>query len=301
MAISDQEISSSLENVLDLSLTDIYIMQNLILLPGPIPRTLFLEYVNSCCTDQGVKEIPTSSFYHRLEKLHQRGFITIIGKGKAQKIQENDLTREVLRSVNNLAMSGLYQTDLNNQSQETTPQLIAKLNLTKQFESALMVNAQDMMNVPTFSMIGDLTKKLYILANDDYFERFQKLSEIGFPSEISQTRYVEGKIREADDFFETTLIINYNKTENYLEYPLSYWLQEAYRVTKPGGLMVVHAISELPESNHVLLNCILKDVKQSFITKVINEDQLVSDLSQTGLNNIQSTNHNGILLAWGTK
>ena len=280
----------SMDFVLDLSVTELLVLQFLMRHQVPIVRIVLLETLNSVFTHG--KKIPPSSFYHKLDKLIKRGFVK---KFEDQKIQVTEMGRMIIYEMHRI--TALASVDALSITQEMTPKFLEESGLGV-VPSLLIVNLEEGFDVRMIDHLSNYGDESYIVANDEVYRSYKARD---MDKRIKQTKHLGAKIREANDFFDGVIILGYDCNILIEERPTREWLAEAMRVIKPGAFIVVSSVDEIPETDHFIADALIKNINESKLLHKVGPDELVEELKSVGLEAPKVFTHKGLVLGWGTK
>ncbi len=245
------------------------------------------------------KPISPSSFYNSLQKLEKKGFISFQKdetSGKAKSVQATPLAKIALQKITQLLIySGL---DIEMVMQTFIPGIMTETQLTP-VRSSLIIPFDELFPIELFDVLYyKLSKDLYILADDSSFERYLQRGL----TKIHQSKFNHSTkmIREPDDMFDVTFLVRYRRTNQLFGISEKKLLQEAIRVTKPKGQLVIITLDNIPQTNNLILDGLGEIIKKSPFFFSISEQELQLDLQEVGIQDSTILNLNGVLVVRAT-
>ncbi len=290
-----KERKIGLEEVLDLTVTEMLILQYLQKYTGPTVRIALLETINAILS--GEKKIPSSSFYNKLDKLRKRGLIEYVEdkEGKSDKmIQATELASDAMDIIKELSFYGsvnIYQLNT-----EYIPKFLEYIGLDH-VDNVILINLEEGIDIRTIKLIDNFTDKTFLVCDDETYERY---IHRGIMSNIIQSKVIDGRIREPDNFFDGCLIVGY-EIRKHDKIPAKNWLIEGLRVIKPGGLFMVATVEAIPKIDHFLIQNILSDLAHKSLITQITKEKLKEDIEGVGVKDLQIFTYSGVILALGRK
>ena len=295
-----------LEKFLDLSLREILLLFFIMRYPGEIQRNALREEVN----DYLKKDFSPSSFYNILEKLEKKGLI-VIKDGKIINVTEEAKT--IIFELNRLTL--ICQIDFRSITEGIVPLILKKLSTSvtpaiqqkfsqgneKVFSETLILNLEIMMDVNVLNVLKEnITEKMFILSTENEYKRYQAR---GLEEGIHQSALFDNKIREANEFFDSIIVIGYSSLSKYPEKMKLLLKEELKRVLKKGGLLflVSDMHPQIKDDQHFLTKMINKLINQTDFLAIINKEDLFDDLQELGFKHYDALDHNGMIVGWGVK
>lgn len=290
-----------LEEYLDLSLREILILFFIMRYPGEMLRNSLREEVN----DYLKKDFSASSFYNILEKLQGRGLITI----KDGKIDgKTDKAENIIRELNRLTL--ICQIPFRNMTDNIIERIKVKLSNLEVFASqitssnqkllkkTLVINLEILMDITVLNTILDtVTEQLFILSTPNEFKRYQAR---GLSSEIQQSQIIESNIREANEFFDSVIIIGFTSLSKYPEKMKNLLKNELKRVMQGGGMIFIVSDTDFQIHGHHFLGDVLNNImsKSDFLA-ITEKSHLFNDIEEMGFKNPDAEELNGMIVGWG--
>ncbi|MFX0183205.1 MAG: hypothetical protein ACFE95_09025 [Candidatus Hodarchaeota archaeon] len=287
------EISGlTLADVVDLSFVQIYLLNILITYSAGAIRFALLNQINDVFFHE--KPLHRSTFYNSMQKLEKKGFVFFKEDNKSgtkKSVQVTPLGKIATHMITQMMIFNIW--NVGTLLKELVPEIIAKTKLTP-VHSILLIHFDELLNVELFDeFYYPYSKELYVLADDNYFNRYLKRGI----TRVHQSKFQRNTIREPNDFFDMTFLVRYRKT-NKFGISEKEMLQEALRVTKINGKLVIISINDIPRSGHFILDAFGEFVKKNPFMFSINEQELKSDLNVAGVENPNLFSINGVLVAW---
>ena len=291
---SPSKISEFLSNVADLSFVQIFILYVLVTFSMRSVRFSLLNQINDIYFQE--KPLSPSSFYHSLQKLEKKGFVSFQGdekSGKAKSVQATPLGKVVLQKISQLMIySGL---DMEKIINEFIPNIANKTKLPP-VRSLLLIPFDELFHMELIDLHDKIliAEETNILTDDSSFERYL---ERGITN-IHQTKFHQTSqmIREPDDIFDMAFLVRYRRTNKLFGISEKKLLQEVVRVVKPNGQLIIFTLDNISQTNHIILDSIGEMVKSSPFFFAISEEELLSDLKEVGIQDPTILNLNGVLI-----
>ncbi len=233
-------------DLLGMTMTEVYILQFLLNYSEPVLRYNVLEDINESLP-QDLRLSPTK-FYYSLSKLEKNNYIEL-REGKRKKsamVIPRPKIRELFRNL--LGGFALATIDMGREVTHLIHKFFQENNIQR--GKRTLTVAEEHIDPHKLSAIGLQTKKLFILADDEQFEKFRnRNSDI----DILQSRFYDGRIREADNYFDISICITDQITQQLFN--------ELVRVTE--GVVVVGFIDNVEPPTHVLAESLLRPFIQT--------------------------------------
>ncbi|MDH5644729.1 MAG: hypothetical protein OEZ01_01910 [Candidatus Heimdallarchaeota archaeon] len=301
MTTHHEEVKShsvDLSEILDISVTEMLILQNLIRYPtSNVLRINLLENLNTMIghKSNSGKKIPASSFYHKLDRLEKRGLISYDNvDGKVQSIQATDLGSQVMGEIKKISLFTL--TDIYDSVQEMIPEFLMNTGITPNFEDILIINLEEYIDTRIIELISTYSKNSYILADDEMYEMYVRK---GINPKIMQTKFKNGLIREADGFFDGAILVGYDCLDKQYVGFMRDWLKDTTRVVKKGGIILVTSIEDFPKVDHFVIQSMIEDLEVSDIVTHTGEESLLNELQIAGIKESKIFKIKGMLFGYG--
>ena len=277
-----------LEEYLDLSLREILILFFIMRFPSEVQKNSLREEVNNNLR----KGFSPSSFYNILDKLEKKKLIVVNKEGKIVKVTTK--ADEVIFELSRMTLIGMI--DFKNMTEGVIPRVLQKVGVTH-FTKTLVINLEIMMNVSVLNMIHEITDNMFILSTPQEFKRYQLR---GLEGSIRQSSIIDNRIREANDFFDSILIIGYQCYIDYSE-KLKLLLQnELKRVLNKNGLIfLVSDTHPQIKEEHFLFDMINKIIGTTDFISIVKKDELLQDIESLGFSNPDAIEYKGMIVGWG--
>jgi len=275
-----------------LSFVQIYLLNILISYSTGAIRFTLLNQINDVFFHE--KPLAPSTFYNSLQRLEKKGFVSFQEDGKSGKgksVQATLLGKIAIQMITQMMIFNIW--DIGTILKEIVPEIISKTKLTP-VHSTLLIHFDELLNVELFDeFYYPYSEELYVLADDEYYDRYLKRGI----TEVHQSKFRNKMIREPNNFFDTTFLVRYRKTDKF-GISETKMLQETLRVTKSNGKLIIISINDIPRSNHFIPDAFGQFVDQNPFFFSINEQDLKSDFKEVGIQNLNVHNINGIIVAW---
>lgn len=108
-------------------------------------------------------------------------------------------------------------------------------------------------------------------------------------------------IREPNDVFDLVAFSGYCKNPDLYDMTRIELLKEVVRVTKIGGVIILTARANMPETQNFFANKLLRSYSESVNERTFSEKELSEDLINAGLTKYEIFNYEGMLTGIGWK
>lgn len=297
--LKNGDVEINLRDILEISISDTLILQNLLINPD-IKRITLHDNINSYFGDlQEDKDlIPTSSFYQKMDRLEKKGLIITAktDNGKVSTIRATPLAQNLLDFVLKLNVFGSM--NFISKLQELIPNILQSTGPEKMNKLLIIISFPEAIDHKMINFLSDNAVNTFILADDITYQRY--ISR-GLNIEVKQTNIIDGTIRDADNFYDAVIVVGYKPDYNLYGNLSLEWLKEGYRVLGEGGRFFVTALDLWPKIDHLVLGEFLNKLNDNKFMAVISGKNLIKDIEYSGLENPELIEQNGILIAWGEK
>ncbi|MFX0120355.1 MAG: hypothetical protein ACFFB2_09745 [Promethearchaeota archaeon] len=277
-------------DLVDLSFIQIYLLNILSSYSTGAVRFTLLNQINDVFFQE--KPLHRSTFYNSLKRLKEKNFVSFkedSRSGKTKSVQITPLGKIATNMITQMMIFTIW--DIGTLLQELVPEVIAKTEMTP-VHLSLLIHFDELLNVELFDeFYYPYSEELYVLADDNYFERYLKRGI----TRIHQSKFQNNLIREPNDFFDNTFLIRYRKTKKF-GISEKEMLHEALRVTKSNGKLIIITISDIPRSDHFIPDSFGQFINNNPFFFSISEEELLSDLKEEGLQKINIWNIKGVLI-----
>jgi len=207
------DIEIPMDKIYDLSIVEVFSLLFLLIHRRDVVRySLFIEVQNFL----NIK-LSTSSFYNSLYNLEKKGLLSFekTSKGKIKSMSPTERTYpaiiKILKNIFYLRMTDYPPTYF-----EMFNFILTKLKKA-QFKTTLTIWFNDFIDLDLIPEIANINDEIFILCKENHFDGINKL-EI---DNIRQTTIFNGKIREANEFFEVAVIPYFKKhLANFEQYKI---------------------------------------------------------------------------------
>lgn len=319
-----KKVTSLLEDYLggdlsNLSIVQIITMQILLKYPHPLVRYSLYAHINQFLKKkdhpniegygnlpkaeqnfysflQKKKELSTSSFYNNLSNLEKKRLVefNLNKKGKIDSVKTTPLTASL---INNVLLLFLQQmpnyTDF---YKKTFQKLVEKTGPLFQ-RSKLLINLEKDLSPEFMRGFIDNCEEAFVISSNKSYDDFDKSGVKDF----NITKIHNGKIREPDNVFDRVLIRRYRKISDFHGLTRIELVKEAFRVTKPGGTLIIYAIEKLPKTNNYYADELLRIIKPVFEDFSYEKHEFKQELEDASISNIEVVEIKGILCGIGRK
>ncbi|MHA2501298.1 MAG: hypothetical protein ACXAE3_00295 [Candidatus Kariarchaeaceae archaeon] len=227
-----------LEDVMKLSIIELYILNYLVRVAGSVVRFSVFNNVHEWL---GFETMSRSSFYNSLDKLKSLGYIEISGDGetkdgKKKKVWALPKAKNAIRQVSVFNLWGSIDPD------ERFAELITDSGYFGD-GAVLIISFQHPVNHKIVRLMsGDQT---YFLGEEDDLDMVDSEAELQYLSVSHMDRH--------ENFFDSTILYRYAHNRFKSDIEFNTLLEEAIRVTKVGGSVLLLALGEIRTSNNLIL------------------------------------------------
>lgn len=291
---SDSNYFTGFDNLIDLSISQVFILLFMSVFPEGTVRYNILQSINTFLSPK--KHISASSYYNSLTKLEKKGFIKIHKdkSGKSPIIQATSKTGETLKQLGHLLLvPGLNFIEI---LPNLASRILNKLGLTEKVDFVLVISQDIVLDVHLYPFIEQYSNHIHAVATSESFQRYI----IPYSSEVHQTEIFKHRIREPNDEFDICFLPTFQRRENFFGLSPVELLKEAVRVTKPKGQIIIFSITVPKKTDHFILDSLAEMIDSNPFIANVTKEEVENDLTKVGLKNISVTDINGVVLGIGT-
>jgi len=257
----------------------------------------FYEFVES------PKKLSTSSFYNSLNKLEEIGLLSAERnqKNKINSIKSTQYTRFIpkllLRFLINNDMMDAAENKLKFSKKFIEEKILERIGDLKHLKTLLTVWFTEFVGYALISEFVDAVDDLFVIYKSEH-------AQSGSNSEISNIQYsrvTNKKIREPDNVFDGVIVPIHKKKPKFYKMSRSEIISEVLRVTKPEGLIILVGMADIPLTNNPFADELINLYKRSLNDRIFTEEELRDDMVSAGMNRIEITEHEGLLIGIGQK
>ncbi|MHA1966436.1 MAG: hypothetical protein ACW964_01415 [Candidatus Hodarchaeales archaeon] len=284
---------SGFDKVIDLSISQVFIMIMLSSFPGGTVRYNVLKSVNSYLSPN--KKISASSFYNSLKKLEKMQLIEISSDktDKASLVHTTSNTNKALKQIGSLiSVTGLNFSEI---LPSLATQIVNQLGIVEEIGSILVISQDIAMDVHLYPFVEQYAEHINAVASDESYNRYI----LPYSSKVHQTRILNNKIREPDNEFNGCLLPTYQRRKEFFNLSSIELLKEAVRVTKTNGLVAIISFNIPNKTNHFIIDSFIDMINLNPSMVSVTENEVQSDLITAGLKNVSVSNFNGVILGFG--
>lgn len=289
MYISDKDSKLLLE-MRKLSMVDVFILQHLLKYSEDTLRFKILEDMNSQLPKE--YQMSPTKFYYSLDRLVEEGYIDIIdgGKKRSGKIRTKKKIQEIFKAyITNLSYAHL---DMGEIMEDLVNRFFAESKLDTVNNALIFLDSQDtMIDSRKLKAFSNYMNHLYLLCSEKEFERYIGRNP---NSLLYQTKTIDSKIREANDFFDVILIL---ESVDRLDKTL---LVEAVRTLKKNGIVIISTMQPVSKIGHILADHALAAFHDDGSFEEL-KSYMFRLLDDIGLKNSKQFEHNGFYMVWAVK
>ncbi len=282
----------TLDELMGLSMAELVFLQHLLNYSGSIVRFALLQEINAYMVKE--KKISPSSFYHSLNKLQEKGFVTFekTGDDKISTVRATPLARQALAEASRILLIGAI--DVYSFSKRLLNQVLKQFQMDQELNTVLLVPMDLFVSVKIINLVGSYANNPYILANEYQFER---LKIRGLAENMEQSKLSGGHIREPNDFFDAVVLFRWGPSEPMYGISREDLINELVRVLKPGGLFFVSGMKKVEKTHHFLLDGIAEALSNAYFMQQISEEELQKDLERFGFVDTAFMEYEGFLVS----
>lgn len=240
--------------------------------------------------------LSTSSFYHNLNTLEEKGLISSNkAKGKKSKIESIQATKEArmaLKIIMNYFINGMI--DDSTYFEKVMEEILKKIGRVN-FPTFMMVQFNEEINLNSLNIFGDLTDQLFVLCDEHIFENLQK---IGY-EKIKHSEIFNKKVREPDDIYDIAIVPDYKKNIHFNDMSRIEVLEELKRIVMEDGIVAILARSALPRPDNFYATSLLEEFEDPIKEKIFTKEELAQDLKESGFKKSEIIEFHGTLIGIG--
>lgn len=240
--------------------------------------------------------LSTSSFYHNLNTLEEKGLISSNkAKGKKSKIESIQATKEArmaLKIIMNYFINGMI--DDKTYFEKVMEEIMKKIGRVN-FPTFMTIQFDEEINLNLLNIFADLTDQLFMLCDEHIFENLQK---IGY-EKIKHSEIFNKKVREPDDIYDIAIVPDYQRNLNFNDMSRIDVLEELKRIVMEGGIVAVLARSILPKPDNFYATSLLEEFEGPIKEKTFTKEELEQDLEQVGFKKNEVIEFHGTLIGIG--
>jgi len=245
--------------------------------------------------------ISTSTFYSSLSNFERMGLLQfkMNKSGKVESIKPTPYTKFVPKLLlkfllnNDIMDSVEYRLEFSDRFLE----VLAKYGKEAQFDSVLTLWFSEYVAYSLLQQLAPFSKEFFVISKNDE-------SNITKPLELTNlnvSNIHNRKIREPENFFDGVLVPVYKQNPKFYNLTREEILHEVLRVTKPGGLIGIVGMADVPLTNNPFADELIKLYKLSVKNRIFTKEELQTDLEEVGLTAINVYEHQGLLIGVGQK
>jgi len=245
----------------------------------------FFDFINK------PKKLSTGKFYYSLEKLEKRGLLVFDGKTGKVSVNSTIFTNYIPKLLLKFLINNNVMNSVEYRS-EFSKKFLNKIG-NLHFKRILTLWLSEYVPLSVVNQISEFTEELYILSkNEDSDYKNNKLGD-----KIRFTEIIGGLFREREDFFDATFIPVYKKVPKFYSMSRKMILEEAVRVTKSKGYIILVTIADFGNTSNLFINELIDIYKAALNNRIFTQNELKNDIFNIGLENIEIFEHQGLLIA----
>ncbi len=324
--------SFSIKDIVNLSIVDMVMLQLLLKHTRPVVRHLlyneisqFLskekkkviistdfsdvpagaeKFQNFLQTNDG-KKFSSSSLYYSLDNLEKKGLVkyNYDKKDKVESVEATPYTKVLLNTIlKHIIRFGLIEAEQSNFLPEIIKEVIEEKIFAdledKKFGTMLYIWFSNFINAKCINLFSTITKNLFILSNE---EAFENISKLGLKN-VQNTSLFNKTIRESDNFFDGVFVPYHFRNTNFKDVSKESILEEAFRIVKENGVVIIHSYTNVPDINHAFLNIFTNWVKNIYTDiEFYSEEDFKDELLKAGAKEAEVFVYKGHLFGIGNK
>jgi len=322
--------SFSIKDIVNLSLIDMIMLQLLLKHTKPVVRHILYNEISHFLTREKQKvvsstdfsDVPagaekfqkflqtnrkfsSSSLYYSLDNLEKKGLVKFNydKKDKVESVEATQYTEVLINTIlKHIIEFGLIEAEQSKYLPEIIKEVVEEKVLAdledKKFRILLYIWFSNFINVKCINLISTVTNNLFILSNKEAFENIAKLEL----NNLQNTSLFNKTIRESDNFFDGVIIPYHFKDTNFKGVSKRVILEEAFRVVKENGVVIIHGYTNVPDIDHAFLNIFTKWVKNIYTDiEFYSEVEFKDELLKTGAKEVEVFIYKGHLFGIGRK
>jgi len=291
----NKENQIDLGDYIDLTITQIIILFLLRVYPhGTIRFTIFQELNRRLSVDD---KISPSSFYNSIKKLEKKKLIS------CQRNENGQITRIKIKPKTDLILNQAGQTLIlgfmdfrKNVIPQVLPYYKEIIGVTEKPYESLLVISSEMTYDRMFTITDEIAKNVHAIVYDEVYDIYYKGG-----TDFIRTEILHKKIREPNDTFDLVIISPYFKADSFFGLSRENLLQEALRVIKPNGRLIIITGDKLPQVDHILIELFINMISSTFGLLTISEEELKKDFEAASILNYEISSYKGFLITAARK
>ena len=322
--------SFSIKDIVNLSIVDMIMLQLLLKHTKPVVRHILYNEISQFLTTEKQKvekstkfnDIPagakkfqdflltnkkfsSSSLYYSLKNLEGKGLVKFNydKNDKVESVEATQYTEILINTIlKHVIKFGLIEAEQNKFLPGIIKEVVEEKVLTdfgdKKFGTMLYIWFSNFINAKCINFFSTITENLFILSNKKAFENVSKLGL----KNIQNTSLFNKTIRESDNFFDGVIIPYHFRNTNFENVSKKAILEEAFRIVKENGVVIIHSYTKLPEIDHAFFDIFTKWVKNIYTDiKFYSEEEFKNELLKTGAKKVEVFVYKGHLFGIGWK
>ena len=322
--------SFSIKDIVNLSIVDMIMLQLLLKHTKPVVRHILYNEISQFLTTEKQKvvkstkfnDIPagakkfqdflqtnkkfsSSSLYYSLKNLEGKGLVKFNydKNDKVESVEATQYTEILINTIlKHVIKFGLIEAEQNKFLPGIIKEVVEEKALTnfkdKKFGTMLYIWFSNFINAKCINLFSTITKNLFILSN---IEAFENVSKLGLKN-IQNTSIFNNTIRESDNFFDGVIIPYHFRNTNFENVSKEIILEEAFRIVKENGVVIIHSYTKLPEIDHAFFDIFTKWVRNIYTDiKFYSEEEFKDELLKTGAKKVEVFVYKGHLFGIGWK
>jgi len=334
MTKKDEKISPmesiSIKDISNLSIIDMVMLQLLLKHDKPIVRHILYNEILRFLTKEKQKVVSSTSFneapagakefqkylkkpnkfsssslYYSLDNLESYGLVKYNRdeNNRVISVEATQYTEILINTIlKHVIKFGLIDVEQNKFLPKIIKEVVEEKVLAdlqdKKFGTMLYIWFSNIVNAKCISFFSTIANNLFILSNK---EAFENVSKLGIEN-VQYSSLFEKTIRESDNFFDGVIIPYHFKGTSFKDVSKKAILQEAFRIVKENGVVIIHGYTDVPDIDHAFLNIFTHWVNNIYTdVEFYSVEKFKKELLETGAKEVEVFVYKGHLFGIGRK
>ncbi|MHA1240429.1 MAG: hypothetical protein ACTSQU_06505 [Promethearchaeota archaeon] len=322
--------SFSIKDIVNLSIVDMVMLQLLLRHSEPVVRHNLYNEISRFLTQEKQKvveltnfnDVPvgaqkfqeflhinkkfsSSSLYYSLANLEKKGLVKFNydKKDRVESVEATQYTEILINTIlKHVIKFGVIEAEQNKFLPKIIKEVVEEKVLTglknKKFGTMLYICFSNIINAKCISFFSTITNNLFILSN---MEAFENVSKLGIDN-VQYSSLFNKTIRESDNFFDGVIIPYHFKDIIFKGVSKKTILEEAFRIVKENGVVIIHGYTTLPDIDHAFFNVFTEWVKNIYTdVEFYSEEEFKDKLLKAGAKEAEVFVYKGHLFGVGNK
>jgi hypothetical protein len=243
------------------------------------------------------KQLYPPSFYNMLNNLEDKGLVKFLenDSGKIPNIEATHYTNYVplllLKFLinNNVMISEEFR-------EEFSKKFLEKLE-NKKFKRVLSIWFSEYIPMAIIKFLSNYSEEQYILPKEGSSELLNGTNL----KEIKLAEMISNHISVPENIFDGVIIPVYKKNPKFYDMERIDILREVGRVISSEGSIVLVAIAEVPQTENIFLDDLIKLYNISLNNRIFSKKELINDMKKASFSDMEVFEHQGLLIGIGKK